>query len=97
LWWRLRPAPRAGRRHPAFGAGEERFFTGIVRDATEWVQAERRRKLLVAELNHRVKNTLATVQSVAVQTLRGTGGDVARFAHDFGSRLQALAVAHVRR
>ncbi len=78
----------------SFEAGGNRFFTGIVRDATEWVQAEQRRKLLVAELNHRVKNTLATVQSVAIQTLRGAGGDVTRFAHDFGSRLQALAVAH---
>jgi PAS domain S-box-containing protein len=78
----------------SFLAEGQRFFTGVVRDATERVQAERRREVLVAELNHRVKNTLATVQSVAVQTLRGAGGDVARFAHDFGSRLKALAAAH---
>ncbi|MDO9714205.1 sensor histidine kinase [Paracraurococcus lichenis] len=78
----------------SFQVRGQRFFTGIVRDATDWAQAEQRRKLLVAELNHRVKNTLATVQSVAVQTLRGADGDVARFVRDFSSRLQALAVAH---
>jgi PAS domain S-box-containing protein len=78
----------------SFLAGGEQFFTGIVRDATERVQAERRREILVAELNHRVKNTLATVQSVAVLTLRGAVGDATRFAHDFGSRLKALAIAH---
>ncbi|MBV1800523.1 sensor histidine kinase [Siccirubricoccus sp. G192] len=54
----------------------------------------RRQALLIAELNHRVKNTLATVQSVAVQTLRSAEGDTARFTHDFGQRLQALAAAH---
>jgi two-component sensor histidine kinase len=56
--------------------------------------AARRQALLIAELNHRVKNTLATVQSVAVQTLRSAEGDTARFTHDFGQRLQALAAAH---
>jgi two-component sensor histidine kinase len=78
----------------SFQVGGQRFFTDIVRDATEWVQAEQRRKLLAAELNHRVKNTQATAQSVVVQTMRGAGGDAARIAHDFGSRLQSLAVAH---
>jgi two-component sensor histidine kinase len=54
----------------------------------------RQRSLLVSELNHRVKNTLATVQSVAAQTLRSTGDDSSRFMHDFSQRLQALAAAH---
>jgi two-component sensor histidine kinase len=57
-------------------------------------EAHQRHALLVDELNHRVKNTLATVQSLAAQTLRSAGSDTARFTHDFGQRLQALAVAH---
>ena len=49
--------------------------------------------LLVRELNHRVKNTLATVQSIANQTLRGTP-DPAQFIEKFQARLQALSRAH---
>ncbi|HEX7943608.1 MAG TPA: HWE histidine kinase domain-containing protein, partial [Phenylobacterium sp.] len=62
------------------------------------LEAERRRaeehqQLLINELNHRVKNTLATVQSIAVQTLRpGRGPVEAREA--FVSRLIALSTAH---
>jgi len=62
------------------------------------LEAERRRaeehqQLLINELNHRVKNTLATVQSIAVQTLRPDRGAVeAREA--FTSRLIALSTAH---
>ena len=39
-------------------------------DITERKQAENRQKTLIDELNHRVKNTLATVQSLAAQTAR---------------------------
>ncbi|HEX8667949.1 MAG TPA: HWE histidine kinase domain-containing protein [Allosphingosinicella sp.] len=57
---------------------------------------ERRRteghlRLLVNELNHRVKNTLTIVQSIAAQTLRRSDEEVRRA---FESRLTALAVAH---
>jgi PAS domain S-box-containing protein len=45
-------------------------FPGIVVDVTERKKAEEHRELLIHELNHRVKNTLATVQSIASQTLR---------------------------
>jgi PAS domain S-box-containing protein len=62
-------------------------------DVTERVRSEERQKLLVEELNHRVKNTLATVQSIAAQTLRGTP-DPARFKHDFEARLMALSTTH---
>ena len=56
------------------------------------VAHEERRKLLVNELNHRVKNTLATVQSLAAQTFRGeTHTPVFR---QFESRLVALSRAH---
>ena len=41
------------------------------RDISAHVRARQQRELLINELNHRVKNTLATVQSVAAQTLKG--------------------------
>jgi PAS domain S-box-containing protein len=66
----------------------------VVQDITEAKQAERRLALLVAELNHRAKNALATVQVLADQTLRGAAGDLERFAQNFLMRLQALARAH---
>ena len=50
-----------------------------------------RRDLLVAELNHRVKNTLSVVQAIANQTFRGTARE-ARTA--FEGRLMALARSH---
>lgn len=52
-----------------------------------------RRKFLVRELDHRCKNTLAAVQSIANQTLRraASPGD---FAEAFNGRLAALAGAH---
>ncbi|WP_374575896.1 sensor histidine kinase [Phenylobacterium sp.] len=71
----------------------ERFFTGIMRDVTERTRTEERLRLMVNELNHRVKNTLATVQSVALQTLRNAVSlDSARTA--LNERLLALAKAH---
>lgn len=62
-------------------------------DVTDRVRAERQQALLVAELNHRVKNALATVQSIAAQTLR-TSPDPAAFRIAFESRLMALAATH---
>jgi len=53
---------------------------------------EARQKLLLDELNHRVKNTLATVQSIAAQSLRQ--GDVASVRQNFEDRLIALSQAH---
>ncbi|WP_203075978.1 PAS domain S-box protein [Falsiroseomonas ponticola] len=75
-------------------AGAPARTVAMVQDITERRQAERRQALLVAELNHRVKNALATVQAIASQTLRGAGGDPGRFAADFTARLRVLAHAH---
>ncbi|WP_240540083.1 HWE histidine kinase domain-containing protein [Salinarimonas soli] len=62
-------------------------------DITERKRAEEQRMLLIHELNHRVKNTLATVQAIAVQSLRGSESPQA--ARDtFTARLMALAAAH---
>jgi len=57
-------------------------------------EEERRYTLLLAELNHRVKNILATVQGLAAHTLKGVDGDPRRFAQHFGARLRTLARAH---
>ncbi|MDP8916368.1 MAG: PAS domain S-box protein [Pseudomonadota bacterium] len=54
---------------------------------------DEQQRLLVDELNHRVKNTLATVQSLAVQTVRSSGS-IADFEPIFMARLSALARAH---
>lgn len=61
--------------------------------AAERARTEARRALLIGELNHRVKNTLAVVQSLAAQTSRGAP-DLPSFATAFQARLLALARAH---
>lgn len=66
---------------------------GVVADVTERKGAEERQVLLLAELSHRVKNSLAVVQSLAVQTARGAA-DLPSFSAAFQSRLMALARAH---
>jgi PAS domain S-box-containing protein len=64
-----------------------------LRDITERRQAEQRQRLLVNELNHRVKNALATVQAVASQSLRIP--EIPAVAVDrFMARLMALASAN---
>lgn len=73
------------------GSASGVFVEGI--DMTEQVQADERQRLLLDELNHRVKNTLATVQAIAQQTLRGAEGPGA-FAEAFESRLLALSHTH---
>lgn len=65
----------------------------VMRDETPAKRADEQRVLLLNELNHRINNTLATVQSIAEQTLRGrevsseTRGDLA-------GRLLTLSEAH---
>jgi PAS domain S-box-containing protein len=66
---------------------------GISRDVTDEREAETKQKLLIDELNHRVKNTLAVVQSLAWQTLRD-GAVPVDVRHTFEQRLMALATAH---
>ncbi|MDQ4135944.1 MAG: PAS domain-containing protein [Pseudomonadota bacterium] len=66
---------------------------GVAMDITARKRAEEHQRLLINELNHRVKNTLATVQSVASQSLRGARSpEEARAALE--SRLLALSRAH---
>jgi len=56
-------------------------------------QADARQRLLVNELNHRVKNALATVQAIAAQSLHGPGVS-AEVRARFMARLMALARAN---
>jgi PAS domain S-box-containing protein len=79
---------------PIFGANGE--VTGIFAegsDVTERVRSEDHQRLLLNELNHRVKNTLATVQSIASQTLR-TASSTKAAQEAIESRLFALSRAH---
>jgi len=69
------------------------YIVRVVQDITERKAAERRQKLLIDELNHRVKNTLATVQSLATQTARGASTPD-KFREGFEGRLIALSKAH---
>jgi PAS domain S-box-containing protein len=65
----------------------------VARDITERKQAEALQTLLLNELNHRVKNTLAMVQAIATQSLRHTAS-TSDFVTAFTGRLHALAKAH---
>ena len=71
--------------------GHMEGLVGVSLEITERKRTEERLRLMVHELNHRVKNTLATVQSIAIQTLRG--GDPA-VRQSLDERLLALAAAH---
>jgi PAS domain S-box-containing protein len=65
----------------------------VTRDVTARKRAEEHQLLMINELNHRVKNTLATVQSIAAQTLRNAPTmEAAR--EGFEGRLMALSRVH---
>jgi two-component sensor histidine kinase len=68
--------------------------TGVAFEVTERKLWEERQRLLINELNHRVKNTLATVQSIAVQSFREMGAVSGPSFTAFQERLFALARAH---
>lgn len=65
----------------------------ILRDETPAKLAEDQRVLLLNELNHRIKNTLATVQSITEQTLRAAKVDPS-IRKDLANRLMAVSDAH---
>jgi PAS domain S-box-containing protein len=68
-------------------------FVGTVRDISAEKEAERHRQLLTGELEHRIKNTLAVVQSIVSQSLRNVATpEEARDA--IGERLRTLSHAH---
>jgi len=82
-----------GRVHEWDVDGKPATFLGINVDVTDGQLASERTRLLLRELNHRVKNTLAMLQSLARQTLRQTS-DPVEFMDAFAGRLQSLSEAH---
>ena len=74
-------------------SGNPEYMTGAIVDITERKKFEEHQRLLVAELSHRVKNTLAVVQSIALQTLRRSQS-LEAFRETFIGRVSALSKAH---
>jgi PAS domain S-box-containing protein len=75
------------------GAGIPVMIMGVTSDITERKKREQHHLLLINELNHRVKNTLATVQSLSMQSFR-TPAPPDEAQASFTLRLMALARAH---
>jgi PAS domain S-box-containing protein len=86
-WARSRAFPRHA------SDGSICLWYGSTEDIHEQKLAEERQRLLINELNHRVKNTLATVQAIAFQTLKGDIPLVEARSR-FEARLLALSRAH---
>lgn len=78
---------------PIESGGEILGYVGVNIDVTERHRAEERQRLLLRELSHRVKNTLATVQVIANRSL--SGERTLEEARDvLVERLRALATTH---
>jgi two-component sensor histidine kinase len=74
-----------------FGAVSGIFVEGS--DVTDHVLAEQQQQLLIRELQHRVQNTLATVQAILAATARSSS-DISDFQEAFSARLVALGKTH---
>lgn len=68
-------------------------MAGVSIDITERKRGEEHRALLAGELKHRVKNSMATMQSIAHQTLR-SANSISEAKENLDSRLASLATAH---
>jgi PAS domain S-box-containing protein len=75
-----------------FETAEGLMALAAIVDISDRKKAEAHRELLIAELNHRVKNTLSTVQSLALQTFKDPSRNDA--VKTFEARLMALSSAH---
>ena len=75
------------------GGDREDLILLAIEDITERKHAEAHQEMLVGEMNHRVKNVLATVQALMSQTARRSGS-LDDFTETFSGRLHALAQAH---
>ncbi|MFC3068222.1 HWE histidine kinase domain-containing protein [Phenylobacterium soli] len=74
-------------------AGKARTVTGVAEDITARKTEEERRQQLMIELDHRVKNVLAAVQSLSSQTAKQTTS-LEAFLQAFAGRLKAMASAN---
>lgn len=70
--------------------GHVQRIGGISQDVTEEKATAERMSVMVAELQHRTRNLIAVVRSIAAQTMQVTGPTEA-FREEFGHRLEALA------
>jgi PAS domain S-box-containing protein len=86
-WLRTEAVPRLD------DAGAFLGYTGCAVDITQAKVSQEQQEILINELNHRVKNTLATVQAIAAQSLRSER-DATEARQAFESRLFALSRAH---
>jgi PAS domain S-box-containing protein len=75
------------------GSGHPHRVVGVSIDITERKRVEEQQRILVAELDHRVKNVLATVSAIVAQTL-DTRSSVADFVTALDSRIKSLARTH---
>jgi two-component sensor histidine kinase len=78
------------------GEGADRkpvAIAGASRDLTERKEAEERQRMLLNELSHRVKNTLATIQAISMQTLN-SASDLPSARQALDQRIIAMARAH---
>ena len=73
--------------------GQPNRVIGVVQDISGRRTEDDARDALVAELDHRVKNVLASVQSLAAQSARNTTS-LDAFLKTFAGRLEAMAAAH---
>lgn len=74
-------------------SGRPLRVAGVNLDITDQKNAEEKTRLLLKELNHRVKNTLAVLQSIATQTLNSASSPE-EFKSAFSQRIQGIASAH---
>ena len=84
VWFTPFPTPLTDAKGRMVGA------VNMLVDITARKEAEQQQKLLVDEVNHRAKNTLATVQSLIAQTMRS---DIDDFRRTLQARVQALSRA----
>ena len=90
--WRLRWIE--SRRFISYGNdGRAQRVIGVNIDVTERKRAEEQQRLLIAELDHRVKNVLATVSAVAAHTMDASDS-MADFVAAFDGRLRSMASTH---
>lgn len=75
------------------GEGAPDLLIGVVQDITDQREADEQRDNLVAELDHRIKNLLAVVQSVAAQSARKSAS-LDAFLKTFAARLKSMSSAH---
>src|SRR5262245_22569408 len=75
------------------GSGQPHRVVGVSIDITERKRVEEQQRILVAELDHRVKNVLATVSAIVTQTLV-TRSSLADFVSALDSRIKSLARTH---